>query len=85
MMKNGIYNSDLICQIIQDFAFSMDRAWSLLCCHGNVTVDVSWNFVMRVTTVQSFSSVQKTSSCSFIPFFCDFTSFCVHNDISQVI
>ena len=30
-----------------------------LCYHGNVTMDISWNFVMSVTTVQSFSSIQK--------------------------
>ena len=30
--------------------------------HGNVTVDISLNFLMGVTTVQSFSSIQKKSS-----------------------
>ena len=29
-----------------------------LCCHGNVTVDISWNFV-SVTTVLSISPMQK--------------------------
>ena len=36
-------------------------AWSPLCCHGNVTVDISWNFAMSIT-VQSFSFIQKKSS-----------------------
>ena len=44
------------------FYFWMERAWSPLCCHGNVTVDISWNHVMSVTTTQSFSSMQKKSS-----------------------
>ena len=43
------------------FPLWMERAWSPLCCHGNVKVDVSWNFVMSVTTVLSFSSIQKKS------------------------
>ena len=29
------------------------------CCHGNVTVDMPWNFVMSVITVLSFSSIQE--------------------------
>jgi len=45
-----------------DFIFWMERAWSPLCCHGNVRVEISWNFVVSVTTVQSFSSIQKQSS-----------------------
>ena len=51
----------------------MVRAWSPLCCHGNVTVDILWNFVMRVTTIQSFSSIQKKSSETSI--FCDLNHF----------
>ena len=38
----------------------MKRAWSLLCCHGNVTVDVSWNFVMSVTTTKFQLYTEKT-------------------------
>ena len=45
-----------------DFIFWMERAWSPLCCHGNVRVEISWNFVVSATTVQSFSSIQKKSS-----------------------
>ena len=60
-----------------DFIFWMERAWSPLCCHGNVTVEISWNFVVSATTVQSFSSIQK--SLQRYSIFCDFTSFCVHN------
>ena len=33
---------------------------------------ISWNFVTSTTTVESFSSIQKSSEIS-----CDFTSFCV--------
>ena len=44
-----------------DFTFWMERAWSL-CFHGNVTMDISWNFGMSVTTVQSFTSMKKRSS-----------------------
>ena len=36
------------------------KAWSPLCCHGNVRVDMAWNFVMSVATSQRFSSIQKT-------------------------
>jgi len=43
-----------------DFIFWMERAWSPLCCHGNVTVEISRNFVLIATTVQSFSSIQKS-------------------------
>ena len=45
-----------------DSTFWMERVWSPLCCHGNVTVEISWNFVVSATTVQSFSSIQKKSS-----------------------
>ena len=38
-----------------------------LWCHGNVTVDISWNFVMSKTAVQSFSSIQK-KSCEILYF-----------------
>ena len=40
----------------------MERAWW----------PISWNFVTSTTTVESFSSIQKSSEIS-----CDFTSFCV--------
>ena len=46
-------------------------------CHGNVTVDILWNFVMSVTTVQSFSSIQEKPS--------EITSFRVNILKSQVI
>ena len=49
-----------------DFIFWMERAWSPLCYHGNVTVKISWDFVVSVTTVQSFSSIQKKSSEIFL-------------------
>ena len=57
-----------------DFTLRMERVWSPFCYHGNVTVDISRNFVTIVSTVQSFSSIQKKSSEIF---FCDFISFCV--------
>ena len=41
------------------FTLWMESAWSSLCCHGIVTVDLSWIFVMSITPVQSFSSIQK--------------------------
>ena len=37
---------------------------------------ISWNFVMSITSVKRFSSVQRYT------IFCDFTSFCVHYDMS---
>ena len=45
-----------------DFIFWMEKAWGPLCCHANVTVQISWNFVVSETTVQSFSSIQKKYS-----------------------
>ena len=42
-----------------EFTLCMERAYSPLCCHGNLTVDMSWNFVMSITTVHSFSFKQK--------------------------
>ena len=45
-----------------DFIFWMEKAWRPLCFHGYVTVEISWNFAVFVTTVQSFSSIQKKSS-----------------------
>ena len=49
-----------------DFIFWMERAWNPLCCHGNVTVEISRNLVLIATTVQSFRDI--------IFIFCDFTS-----------
>jgi len=66
-----------------DFNFWMERAWSPFHCHGKVTVEISWNFVLSATTVQSFSSIKKVFRD--IPFFCGFTSFCAHNVMLQVI
>ena len=40
----------------------IERARSPLCCRGNVMKDMPWNFVMSITTVQSFSSLHKMSS-----------------------
>ena len=48
-----------------DFIFWMERAWSPLCCHGNVTVGISWNFVVSTSTIHSFNSIQKKSSYIF--------------------
>ena len=45
-----------------DFPLWMEIACSPLCCHRKFTVEISWNFVMSVTTVQSFSSIQKKPS-----------------------
>ena len=43
-----------------DFIFWTEWAWSPLGCRGNITVEISWNFLMSATTVQSFSSIQKS-------------------------
>ena len=39
---------------ISDFTLWVERAWIPFCCHGNVTKDIPWNFMMNITTVQSF-------------------------------
>ena len=59
-----------------DFTFRTERARSPLCCHGNVTLAASWNFVTNIPTVQIFSSVKKVFRYN--PFFFYFTSFWVH-------
>ena len=45
-----------------DVSLWMQWAWTPLCCHGNVKNDMPWNFVISITTVQSFSSMDKMSS-----------------------
>ena len=41
----------------------MESVWSPLYCHGNVKWNMLWNWwVMSITTIQSFSSIQKQSS-----------------------
>jgi len=44
-----------------DFPLWMEIACSPLYCHRKFTVEISWNFVMSVTTVLSFSYIQKKS------------------------
>ena len=46
-------------------------------------MEKSGNSVLSATTVQSFSSIQK--SLQRYSIFCDFTAFCVHNVTLQVI
>ena len=44
-----------------DFPLWMEVACSPLCSHRKFTVEISWNFVMSVTTVLSFTYIQKKS------------------------
>ena len=62
------------------FYIWMERDWSPFCCQWNVTVDIAWNFVMRVRTVQNFSVPYRKSLQRYC-IFCDFTSFWGHIDI----
>ena len=75
-----------------DSSLWMERAWSPLCYH-----DISWNFVMSVTTVLSFSSRQKKSweVFNFLWFYtalcplCDVIRInqqeCYHNKLSAIL
>ena len=60
------------------------NAWSPLCCHGNNTVDISWNFEiiaqqLFIVSVQCWKRLERYST------FCDFKSLCVHIVTSQVL
>ena len=69
-----------------DFRLSLERAWSPLCCHGNVTVDISWNFVMSATTVLFNCKFQLYTGkvardIKFVVIF--YTTLCSQNDVTS--
>ena len=66
-------------------------AWNLLCCYVNVTVDVSWNFVMSVTTTKFQFYTEKTFrdpffvvSHHFVPTLCRHKSSNLHKSKSRI-
>ena len=54
-----------------DLTFLIARAWSPLCCHGTVTVDISWISVMIKRNVQV--PVLYRKHLKRYSAFCDFT------------
>ena len=82
---NSGYDVIMVTDSLPDLCLPKAKnALSPLCCHGNITVDISWNFEMIVqqlfiVSVQCWKILERYST------FCDFKSLCVHIVTSQTL
>ena len=68
-------------QLNSDFILWIEGAWNPFYCHRIVTVKISWNFVISVTTLQSFSIQKETlERFHFLRFY---SNSCPHCDVSS--